>query len=183
MPLGKWLAGSGSNRPHSRLTAGRAHPECYLPMKLELWCRATESNGIPPLFRRLCAAATPARRNWLRRRESNAPERGYEPRQTPDLTASRNGRCRGYRTLPFQAVRPVSRAYKAPPLTRADAPGSRVLERPAVIETALRDWQARILPVDDGPELVPVIWWTTRESNSAETRSCKDRRHSSARRP
>jgi len=45
----------------------------------------------------LCAAATPARRicqldKWLRRRESNAPEQGYEPRQTPGLTALRMDR-------------------------------------------------------------------------------------------
>lgn len=29
----KWLAGWGSNPPHSRLTAGRAPPECYLPIR------------------------------------------------------------------------------------------------------------------------------------------------------
>jgi hypothetical protein len=30
----KWLAEQDSNPPHFRLTAGRAHPECYLPINL-----------------------------------------------------------------------------------------------------------------------------------------------------
>jgi hypothetical protein len=33
------------------------------------------------------------------------------------------------------------------------------------------------------PQIGAHNWWTARELNSAETRSCKDRRHSSARRP
>ena len=106
---GRWLAGSGSNRPHSRLTAGCAHPECYLPVNWsgcgesnsELllgwqrpftnrhtrnWCRATESNGIPPLFRRLCAAATPARRIGCGGASRTRPSKGMNlarPRVSP----------------------------------------------------------------------------------------------------
>ena len=146
---GKWLAGSGSNRPHSRLTAGRAHPECYLPTNWsgcgesnsELllgrqrplpightrnWCRATESNGIPPLFRRLCAAATPARRNFGCGGASRTrPSKGMNlarPRVSPHGEWIGNGRRRRLRSVPLQPVRPLSRAYKAHPLTRADAP-------------------------------------------------------------
>jgi hypothetical protein len=62
-----------------------------------------------------------------------------------------DGRRRRLRSVPLQPVRPLSHGYKAHPLTRADA---LELERPAVIETAFRDWQTRVLPLDDGRELV-----------------------------
>src|SRR5580704_5971030 len=62
-----------------------------------------------------------------------------------------DSRRRRLQSVPLQPVRPLSCAYKAHPLTRPDA---RRLERPAVIETAFRDWQTRALPLDDGRELV-----------------------------
>src|SRR5260370_36024921 len=90
---------------------------------------------------------------WLRRRESNAPEQGYEPRQTPGLTASRMVGADGYdpsRCSSSGRSRALIRRPRSPEPT---PPGFGELERPAVIETASRDWQTRVLPLDDGREI------------------------------
>ena len=42
-------------------------------------------------------------------------------RQRGNCSSSHNGRRSGFRSLPLQAVRPLSRVYKTPPLARANA--------------------------------------------------------------
>ena len=58
--------------------------------------------------------------NWLRDRELHPAAPAYEARLTLGLPAHYFGGRRGLRSLPFQAVRPVSRAYKAHPRTSAN---------------------------------------------------------------
>ena len=161
-----WKAEAFTNRPHPQLVP--SHRIQRHPTALQAVVRSSYTSSA---------------KFWLRRRESNAPEQGYEPRQTPGLTAQRMVGADGYdpsRCSPSGRSRALIRRTRSPEPT---PPGFGELERPAVIETAFRDWQTRVLPLDDGRELVPRNWWTARELNSAETRSCKDRRHPSARRP
>lgn len=87
--------------------------------------RATESNGILPAFNGARAPATPARQNWLRRRESNAPKPGYEPSRTPGLTASLVA-VEGYDP---SRSRQSARSRALIRRTRSPEPTARILER------------------------------------------------------
>src|SRR6266851_3131329 len=132
-----WKAEAFTNRPHPQLAP--SHRIQRHPTALQAVVRSSYTSSA---------------KSWLRRRESNAPEQGYEPRQTPGLTAQRMVGADGYdpsRCSPSGRSRALIRRTRSPEPT---PPGFGELERPAVIETALRDWQTRVLPLDDGRELV-----------------------------
>ncbi len=76
--------------------------------------REMESNHHPAFFKRVREPSLLPRQNWLRDQELHLATPAYEAGSTLGLPAL------GLRSHPFQAVRPVSRAYKAHPLARAD---------------------------------------------------------------
>jgi hypothetical protein len=83
--------------------------------------RGMESNHHPAFFKRVREPSLLPRQNWLRDQELHLATPAYEAGSTLGLPALKKfGSRRGLRSHPFQAVRPVSRAYKAHPLARAD---------------------------------------------------------------
>jgi hypothetical protein len=80
-----------------------------------------ESNHHPAFFKRVREPSLLPRQNWLRDQELHLATPAYEAGSTLGLPALKKfGSRRGLRSHPFQAVPPVSRAYKAHPLARTD---------------------------------------------------------------
>jgi hypothetical protein len=117
--------------------------------KRRKWCRPEESNLDPAFFKRVREPSLLDRRNGCggrSRTDATKLMRLGGNRSSPQFGC----RCR-IRTDPSQAVRPLSRAYKAHPLTRAN---DRKWSGQGDSNPSSQRWQRRALPLSYARKMV-----------------------------